>query len=67
MASILIVTGKYTATNSSAFSEKPKTFCCSLIANLESIFYFEDFLKNEHHSLGISETIDSKRRVYLNA
>ena len=67
MASILVVTGKFTATNSSAFSEKPKSFCCSFIANLESILNFEHFLKNEYHSLGISEIIDSERRGSSNA
>ena len=48
-------------------SKKPKWFCSIFIAFLESTLNFEHFeRKNEPHSLSISETIDSKRRGYLN-
>ena len=43
-------------------SEKPKTFSCNFIAVLEFTLNFEHFLKNQPHSLNISEIIDSERR-----
>ena len=47
-------------------SKKPNTFCCFFIAFLESTCNFEHFLKNEPHSLSISEIGDSERHGYLN-
>ena len=49
-------------------SKKTKTFCCIFIAFLESALNFEHFeKKKKRDSMSISDTIDSKRRDYLNA
>ena len=47
------------------FSKNSKTFCLFFIAFLESKVNFKHLekKKNESHSPGISEVIDSERRV----
>ena len=46
------------------FSKNSKTFCLFFIAFLESKVNFKHLeKKNEPHSPGISEVIDSERRV----